>query len=70
MCYVCVCACVMCVCACVMCVCRRLADLDGDNALSQSEFLAAMKLVMMRRKGHDIPVSVPDSLLADLRPRE
>ncbi len=44
--------------------------MDQDNALSESEFLVAMKLVLMRRKGHDIPLTLPDSLLSDLRPRE
>ncbi len=65
-CHVCVCVCV-CVCArvsCVcMCVCRRLADVNRDNALSEGEFCVAMKLVMMRRNGHEIPSSLPTALL-------
>ena len=42
--------------------CRRLADQDGDNALSEHEFCVAMKLVLMRRKGFDIPTSLPEAL--------
>ena len=41
---------------------RRLSDIDKDNALSETEFCIAMKLVLMRRKGFDIPTSLPDSL--------
>ena len=57
------------VCVCV-CVCRRLADVDKDNALSQQEFCVAMKLVMMRRKGYEIPSSLPQALLSGLLPSE
>ena len=42
---------------------RRLSDTDKDNALSETEFCIAMKLVLMRRKGFDIPATLPDSLL-------
>ena len=50
--------------------CRRLADVDKDNALSQQEFCVAMKLVMMRRKGYEIPSSLPQALLSVLLPSE
>ena len=58
----------MCVCVCVClcdCVCdiRRLSDMDQDNALSEQEFCIAMKLVLMRRKGTDIPSALPHILL-------
>ena len=43
--------------------CRRLSDTDKDNALSETEFCIAMKLVLMKRKGFDIPTVLPDSLL-------
>ena len=41
---------------------RRLADIDQDNALSEHEFTVAMKLVLVRRRGYDIPSSLPDAL--------
>lgn len=41
---------------------RRLADIDKDNALSEAEFCIAMKLVLLRRKGHEIPHSLPEAL--------
>lgn len=41
---------------------RRLADVDGDNALSEQEFCTAMKLVLMRRKGHSIPAALPEGV--------
>ena len=50
--------------------CRRLADVDKDNAPSQQEFCVAMKLVMMRRKGYEIPSSLPQALLSVLLPSE
>lgn len=40
----------------------RLADVDGDNALSEQEFCTAMKLVLMRRKGHSIPAALPEGV--------
>lgn len=43
-------------------MCRRLADIDKDNALSEMEFCVAMKLVLMRRRGYDIPNVLPESL--------
>ena len=54
----------------MVCVCRRLADVNKDNALSQQEFCVAMKLVMMRRKGYEIPSSLPQALLSVLLPSE
>ena len=42
--------------------CRRLSDTDRDNALSEAEFCIAMKLVLMRRKGFEIPSTLPESL--------
>ena len=44
-------------------LCRRLSDIDQDNALSQHEFCIAMKLVLMRRKGFEIPSTLPQKLL-------
>lgn len=44
-------------------LCRRLSDMDQDNALSQLEFCIAMKLVLMRRKGFEIPSTLPQKLL-------
>ncbi len=41
---------------------RRMSDWDKDNALSEQEFCVAMKLVLMRRRGHAIPASLPDPL--------
>ena len=37
--------------------------MDRDNALSEDEFSIAMKLVLMRRRGHPIPNTLPDTLL-------
>ena len=37
--------------------------MNRDNALSEGEFCVAMKLVMMRRNGHEIPSSLPTTLL-------
>lgn len=39
-----------------------MSDTDKDNALSEAEFCIAMKLVLMRRKGFDIPSVLPDPL--------
>ena len=36
--------------------------MDHDNALSEQEFLVAMKLVLLRRKGYSLPTSLPLSL--------
>ena len=49
---------------CIMCLCfhRRVSDIDQDNALSQDEFCIAMKLVLMRRKGIEIPTTLPEPL--------
>ena len=44
-----------------------MSDTDKDNALSEMEFCIAMKLVLMRRKGYDIPTSLPDSLAQQQR---
>ena len=49
---------------------RRLADINKDNALSEYEFCVAMKLVMMRRKGCEIPSSLPQVLLPTAIPCE
>ena len=38
--------------------------MDQDNALSQEEFCIAMKLVLMRRKGVEIPGVLPQKLMA------
>ncbi|XP_064404583.1 ralBP1-associated Eps domain-containing protein 1-like isoform X2 [Halichondria panicea] len=48
----------------------RLADVNRDNALSEGEFCVAMKLVMMRRNGHEIPSSLPTTLLPYLVSRK
>lgn len=40
--------------------------MDRDNALSEHEFCVAMKLVLMRRKGHEIPTTLPQVLLSAL----
>ena len=44
-------------------ICRKLADNDQDGALTLHEFCVAMKLVLVRRKGHGIPSSLPESLV-------
>ena len=36
--------------------------MDKDNALSEEEFSIAMKLVLMRRRHHTIPASLPEAL--------
>ncbi len=36
--------------------------MDRDNALSVQEFCVAMKLVLMRRRGHAIPAALPEDL--------
>lgn len=43
---------------------RRLADRDKDNALAEEEFCVALKLVLLRRKGYNLPASLPDTLWA------
>ena len=58
---------VPCVC---MCACRRLSDTDKDNALSEVEFCIAMKLVLMRRKGVEIPNALPDLLQPPVEQRK
>ena len=42
---------------------RKLADGDQDGALTLHEFCVAMKLVLVRRKGDEIPSSLPESLV-------
>ena len=42
---------------------RKLADGDQDGALTLHEFCVAMKLVLIRRKGDEIPSSLPESLV-------
>ena len=46
-------------------LCRRLSDKDQDNALSEQEFCIAMKLVLMRRKGFEIPATLPQALVTN-----
>jgi hypothetical protein len=41
-----------------------LADLDGDNRLSQNEFLIAMKLIKARMAGMPVPAMLPPELIA------
>ncbi|KAL5457210.1 hypothetical protein EMCRGX_G034455 [Ephydatia muelleri] len=41
----------------------QLADYNCDSALSEDEFLIAMKLVLVRRKGYDIPLVLPNPLI-------
>ena len=41
---------------------RRLADVNRDNALSEEEFCIAMKLVVMKRRGFEIPSTLPETL--------
>ena len=48
--------------------CRKLADVDRDGKLSEEEFCIAMKMVLVRRKGYDIPSTVPDPLLPSKPP--
>lgn len=40
----------------------RLADVNRDNALSEEEFCIAMKLVVMKRRGFEIPSTLPETL--------
>ncbi len=41
---------------------RKLSDIDNDGSLTLQEFIVAMKLVLIRRQGYDIPVLLPDQL--------
>ena len=40
--------------------------MDRDNALSEQEFCVAMKLVLLRRKGYSLPVSLPHTLMESI----
>ena len=42
---------------------RKLSDIDQDGALTLHEFCIAMKLVLSRRKGNEIPATLPEYLL-------
>jgi hypothetical protein len=42
----------------------QLSDLDGDNQLSEQEFLIAMHLISLCREGKSLPESVPTVLVA------
>ena len=37
--------------------------MDRDNALTEQEFCVAMKLVLLRRKGYNLPSLLPLSLI-------
>jgi len=41
----------------------NLADIDRDGALTLYEYAFAMRFIKMRLEGHDIPVSLPPSML-------
>ena len=46
----------------IIIIIRKLSDINKDGQLNFDEFIIAMKLVLMRRKGHDIPSILPEVL--------
>jgi hypothetical protein len=48
----------------------KLSDIDRDGKLTQDEFIIAMKLVLMRRKKHEIPNTLPDPLKSVVKRRK
>ncbi|XP_011405599.1 PREDICTED: ralBP1-associated Eps domain-containing protein 1-like [Amphimedon queenslandica] len=45
----------------------KLSDINKDGQLNFDEFIIAMKLVLMRRKGHDIPSVLPEALRTSIQ---
>ena len=45
---------------------RKLSDVNKDGKLSADEFCIAMKMVLVKRKGYDIPSTIPESLLKSI----
>lgn len=45
----------------------RLSDISQDGLLDLTEFLIAMHLTMMAKKGNGVPSSLPDELLSSAR---
>jgi len=45
---------------------RKLSDVNKDGKLSEDEFCIAMKMVLVKRKGYDIPSSIPELLLKSI----
>lgn len=45
-----------------------MADLNKDQKLDQQEFLIAMFLISVKRRGYELPANLPESLIVSTRP--
>lgn len=47
---------------------RGLADTDADGKMDINEFSIACKLIYLKLKGFDIPLTLPPSMLSSVKP--